>query len=98
MWWNRYEQVDMVARYYPVQYLDPRLFSYLCNDRPYSLLQLTAQYPVAIFRDPHQVIAVVVQRMTSFRITLHLRNLHAEASPVLKTGVWNHLEDYQNSL
>ena len=90
----------MVARHHAVQNLDPGLFSDLCDDRPYSTLQLAPQHPVAILRDPDQVIAVVVERMTSLGVAFHLRNLHSdrgtspasseaarEASPVSKTGV-----------
>ncbi len=33
--------------------------------------------------------------MASFSVALHLCNLHAEAFPVSKTGVYNRLEDYQ---
>ncbi len=86
--------MDVIARHHAIQNLDPRLFGYLSDDRSHSPLQLTPQHSVAVLRDPHQVIAVVVQRVTPLRVALHPRNLHAEASPVpteanahWKTGV-----------
>ncbi len=51
------------------------------------------QHPVTVLRNPHQVVVVVIERMTPPRIPLHPSTLNAEASPIWKMGALHLLED-----
>src|SRR5437588_5016612 len=62
---HRDEHVDVIARQHPLDDLNAHFTTDLPDDVPHPLPQFPLQYLVAILGDPHDMIAVVKNRVTA---------------------------------
>src|SRR5512144_1480512 len=68
---NRDENVNMITGNYSVLDAHPQFLSHLGNHLPNPLLHRGGEHPISVLGDPHEVIAVVVNRVAGAIIRLH---------------------------
>ena len=61
----------VIRRQHPIDYADAHIFRSLGDYRANPQAQLTLQHAIAVLRNPHQMIAVVKNRVASFAVLCH---------------------------
>ena len=71
MRWNLRKNRDVIGRQNAIDHPNAHFFRYLRDDRANPQPQVALQDAVSIFRDPHQMITVVKNRMAAFAVLGH---------------------------
>jgi len=71
MRWNLRKNMDVIRRQNAIDNANAHFFCHLRDNRAHAQPQVTLQDPVSIFRNPHQVITVVKNRVAAFAVLGH---------------------------